>query len=225
MARILVAEDEERISSFVEKGLRAAGFGVAIERDGPGALAAARSGQFDLMVLDIGLPGFDGFTVLQQLRAEGNSMAVIILTARDSAQDAVAGFEGGANDYVSKPFRFDELLARVRVRLQDTQTETPRADSLTFVDLELDLKTRRVRSGGVEVDLSAREFALLEEFLLHPEQVLSREQLLSRVWGFDFDPGSNVVDVYVRYLRQKIGRHRLETVRGMGYRLTSRQPA
>lgn len=225
MARILVAEDEDRISSFVEKGLRAAGFGVAIERDGPSALAAARTGQFDLMVLDIGLPGFDGFTVLQQLRAEGNAMAVIILTARDSAQDAVTGFEGGANDYVSKPFRFDELLARVRVRLQDAQPEAPRSDSLSFVDLELDLKTRRARSAGVEVDLSAREFALLEEFLLHPEQVLSREQLLSRVWGFDFDPGSNVVDVYVRYLRQKIGRHRLETVRGMGYRLTSRQSA
>ncbi|QEE60875.1 response regulator transcription factor [Salinibacterium sp. dk2585] len=223
MARILVAEDEDRISSFVEKGLRAAGFGVSIERDGPGALTAARTGQFDLMVLDLGLPGYDGFDVLQQLRAEGNAMAVIILTARDSAQDAVAGFEGGANDYVSKPFRFDELLARVRVRLQDTQTDTPRNDNLSFVDLELDLKTRRVRSGGVEVDLSAREFALLEEFMLHPEQVLSREQLLSRVWGFDFDPGSNVVDVYVRYLRQKIGRHRLETVRGMGYRLTSRQ--
>ena len=223
MARILVAEDEDRISSFVEKGLRAAGFGVSIERDGISALAAARTGQYSLMVLDIGLPRLGGFELLQQLRAEGNQMAVIILTARDSAQDTVTGLEGGANDYMSKPFRFDELLARVRVRLQDTKGEASRSDTLSFLDLELDLKTRRIRAGGTEVDLSAREFALLEEFLLHPEQVLSREQLLSRVWGFDFDPGSNVVDVYVRYLRQKIGRHRLETVRGMGYRLTSRQ--
>lgn len=223
MTQILVAEDEDRISSFVEKGLRAAGFGVSIERDGIAALSAARSGSFDLLILDIGLPGLDGFSVLQQLRDEGNTIAVIILTARDSAQDAVAGFEGGANDYVSKPFRFDELLARVRVRLHDAVSEAPHSDTISFLDLELDLKTRRVRSAGAEVDLSAREFALLEEFLLHPEQVLSREQLLSRVWGFNFDPGSNVVDVYVRYLRRKIGRHRVETVRGMGYRLTSHQ--
>lgn len=222
MARILVAEDEERISSFIEKGLKAAGFGVSIESDGVSALAAARSGAFELLVLDIGLPGMSGFDVLQQLRAEGNQIAVIILTARDSARDTVTGLEGGANDYMSKPFRFDELLARIRVRLQDAKAEPARGDTLSFGDLELDLRTRRIRTAGSEVDLSAREFALLEEFLRHPDQVLSREQLLSRVWGFDFDPGSNVVDVYVRYLRRKIGRHRLETVRGMGYRLTGR---
>jgi DNA-binding response OmpR family regulator len=221
MASILVAEDEQRIASFVEKGLRSAGFGVGIERDGPAALEAARSGQFDLLVLDIGLPRMSGFEVLQQLRAEGNQIAVIILTARDSAVDTVTGFEGGANDYMSKPFRFDELLARVRVRLQENPGEHAGVEALTFADLELDLKTRRVRVGGTECDLSAREFALLEEFLRHPEQVLSREQLLSRVWGYGYDPGSNVVDVYVRYLRQKIGKQRLATVRGMGYRLTA----
>lgn len=221
MASILVAEDEGRIASFVEKGLSAAGFGVEIARDGPSALESARSGQFDLLVLDIGLPQLSGFEVLQQLRAEGNQIAVIILTARDSAVDTVTGFEGGANDYMSKPFRFDELLARVRVRLQENSGEHTGVESLAFADLELDLKTRRVRVAGIECDLSAREFALLEEFLRHPEQVLSREQLLSRVWGYGYDPGSNVVDVYVRYLRQKIGKQRLATVRGMGYRLTA----
>ena len=148
-------------------------------------------------------------------------MPVIILTARDSASDTVAGFEGGANDYVAKPFRFDELLARVRARLADARSGPAALPELRHGDLELDLRTRRISVAGVAVDLSAREFALAEEFLRNPEQVLSREQLLSRVWGFDFDPGSNVVDVYVRYLRRKIGAERLETVRGMGYRLTS----
>jgi DNA-binding response OmpR family regulator len=223
MANILVAEDEERIASFVEKGLRAAGFGVSIEADGVAALAAARTGAFDLLVLDIGLPRMNGFDVLKQLRAERNQIAVIILTARDSAVNTVTGFEGGANDYMSKPFRFDELLARVRVRIQEHQVEAQPPEVLSFLDLELDVRARRIRVAGRTVDLSAREFALLEEFLLHPEQILSREQLLSRVWGFDFDPGSNV-DVYVRYLRKKIGAHRLETVRGMGYRLTAGRP-
>jgi DNA-binding response OmpR family regulator len=223
MARILVAEDEQRLSAFVEKGLQEAGFGVAVESDGDSALAAARTGEFELLVLDIGLPGLGGFDVLQQLRAEGNHIAVIILTGRDAARETLVGLERGADDYVSKPFRFDELLTRIRVQLQQTQPEDDPSETLRFVDLELDLQNRRIRAAGTDIRLSAREFALLEEFLLHPEQVLSREQLLSRVWGFDFDPGSNVVDVYVRYLRNKIGRDRLETVRGLGYRLTSRQ--
>jgi DNA-binding response OmpR family regulator len=215
--RILVAEDEQRISAFVEKGLRAAGFSVSIVADGVAALDEARSGQYDLMVLDVGLPALDGFSLLEVLRREGNSIAVIVLTARDSARDVVRGLEIGANDYMVKPFRFDELLARIRLRLKDAQSET--VGSLTARDLELDFKTRRVSVGGRQVDLSAREFALAEEFMNHPDQVLSREQLLSRVWGLDFDPGSNVVEVYVRYLRGKIGADRIETVRGMGYRL------
>lgn len=215
--RILVAEDEQRISAFVEKGLQAAGFSVSIVADGVAALDEARSGQYDLMVLDVGLPGLDGFSLLEAVRREGNSIAVIVLTARDSARDVVKGLEIGANDYMVKPFRFDELLARIRLRLKDAQSES--TGSLIARDLELDLKTRRVSVDGRQVDLSAREFALAEEFISHPDQVLSREQLLSRVWGLDFDPGSNVVEVYVRYLRAKIGADRIETVRGMGYRL------
>jgi DNA-binding response OmpR family regulator len=217
MTRILIAEDEERIAAFVEKGLKAAGFAVTVAVDGEAALAAARSGQFDLVILDVGLPGRDGFEILEALRREANPVAVIVLTARDSAVDTVRGLEGGANDYMSKPFRFDELLARVRLRLKDVQSES--IGSLRSPGLELDLKTRRITVEGTEYDLSAREFALAEEFIRHPGQVLSREQLLSRVWGLDFDPGSNVVEVYVRYLRAKLGAARIETVRGMGYRL------
>ncbi|MHB1171378.1 MAG: response regulator transcription factor [Lacisediminihabitans sp.] len=217
MTRILIAEDEMRIASFVEKGLRAAGFAVTVAADGRAALAEAQTGQFELMILDIGLPGLNGFDILETLRDEGNPIAVIVLTARDSAADTVRGLDGGANDYMPKPFRFDELLARVRLRLKDARPES--VGSLQACGLELDLKTRRISVAGAWYDLSAREFALAEEFIRHPEQVLSREQLLSRVWGLDFDPGSNVVEVYVRYLRGKIGADRIETVRGMGYRL------
>ena len=219
MSRILVAEDEARIASFVEKGLRAAGFAVTVAGDGPAALAQAQSGQFDLMVLDVGLPGLDGFQILQTLRGQGNPIAVIMLTARDSAADTLQGLEGGVDDYMSKPFRFDELLARVRLRLKAGQPGGA-VGVLHAGGLELDLLTRRISVDGTWHDLSAREFALAEEFIRHPDQVLSREQLLSRVWGLDFDPGSNVVEVYVRYLRAKIGVRRIETVRGMGYRLT-----
>ena len=217
MTRILIAEDETRIAAFVEKGLRAAGFAVTVAVDGQSALAQAQTSQFDLMILDVGLPGLSGFDILEILRGEGNPIAVIVLTARDSAADILVGLEGGANDYMSKPFRFDELLARVRLRLKDAQPES--VGSLQASGLELDLKTRRITVDGTSYDLSAREFALAEEFIRHPDQVLSREQLLSRVWGLDFDPGSNVVEVYVRYLRGKIGADHIETVRGMGYRL------
>lgn len=217
MSRILIAEDESRIAAFVEKGLRAAGFAVTIAADGRAALAEAQTGQYDLMILDVGLPDRNGFEILETLRGEGNQIAVIVLTARDSAADTVRGLESGANDYMSKPFRFDELLARVRLRLKDSQSEP--LGTLQSRGLELDLKTRRISVDGTAYDLSAREFALAEEFIRHPDQVLSREQLLSRVWGLDFDPGSNIVEVYVRYLRGKIGADRIETVRGMGYRL------
>jgi DNA-binding response OmpR family regulator len=217
VSRILIAEDEARIASFVEKGLRAAGFAVTVSADGRDALAQAQTGQFDLMILDVGLPGRDGFDILRTLRGEANPIAVIMLTARDSAADTLHGLEGGADDYMSKPFRFDELLARVRLRLKDAQPGP--AAVLQVRGLELDLKTRRISVDDTWHDLSGREFALAEEFLRHPDQVLSREQLLSRVWGLDFDPGSNVVEVYVRYLRAKIGADRIETIRGMGYRL------
>lgn len=217
MARILIAEDEPRISSFIEKGLSANGFAVTVVVEGGAAYDYAVTGGFDLMILDIGLPDIDGFSVLRKLRADRNPIPVIVLTARDSVQDTVAGLEGGADDYMPKPFRFEELLARVRLRL--TSNRAAELTVLTCGGLQLDLRTRRARVGGDPIDLSAREFALAETFLRHPGQVLSREQLLSHVWGYDFDPGSNVVDVYVRYLRRKLGADRFVTLRGMGYRL------
>ena len=217
MSTILIAEDETRISSFVEKGLRAAGFATTVAATGPDALERALGGSFDLVLLDIGLPGIDGFEVLRRLRERDTALPVIMLTARTSLSDTVAGLDSGANDYMPKPFKFDELLARIRVRLRDAGQTS--ASSLSVGTVSLDLHTRRATVGETQVDLSAREFALAEEFLRHPDEVLSREQLLSRVWGIDFDPGSNVVDVYVRYLRDKIGSTAIETVRGMGYRL------
>ncbi|WP_027505452.1 response regulator transcription factor [Rhodococcus sp. UNC23MFCrub1.1] len=218
MSRILIAEDDIHIASFVGKGLRAAGYTTEHVADGETALMMARGGGFDMVVLDIGLPAMDGFTVLRQLRGEGVSTPVVVLTARDSVRDTVAGLEGGANDYMTKPFQFAELLARVRLRLQDDIAGSA-DNSLTSGDLRLDLRSRRVHVGESVVDLTAREFALLETFLRHPDQVLSREQILGQVWGYDFDPASNVVDVYVRALRAKIGAERVETVRGMGYRV------
>lgn len=216
MSRILIVEDEPGISSFLEKGLRAEGFTTMVVEDGVSAASIARDDAFDLMILDLGLPGRDGREVLTDIRKRGESMPVIILTARKSVQDTVAGLEGGADDYVTKPFSLQEILARIRVRLRDT----PTADStvLEAGDIRLDLRTRKVRVEGNEIDLSAREFGLAETLMQHPGQVLSREQLLSRVWGYDFDPGSNVVDVYVGYLRKKLGSDSIETVRGMGYR-------
>ncbi|MFE7505170.1 response regulator transcription factor [Promicromonospora sp. NPDC057488] len=218
MNQILIAEDEERIAQFVRKGLKAHGFQPTVVSDGASALGHAMSGGYDLMVLDIGLPVLDGFTVLQRLRDVGSTLPVVILTARDSLSDRVAGLEGGADDYMSKPFGFDELLARIRLRLRKAAGEAAQSDRLEHGGVGLDLRTRTATVSGREVELSAREFALAEVFLQHPGQVMSREQLLSRVWGYDFDPGSNVVDVYVRYLRKKLGADRIETVRGAGYR-------
>lgn len=219
MSRILLAEDEPRIVSFLEKGLRSNGFTTTRAGDGITALELACSGEMDLVVLDIGLPLMDGFTVLKQLRSQGFTLPVIVLTARDAVDDTVTGLSLGADDYVRKPFAFEELLARIRLRLRSTSTSTAEETVLQVGGLDLDLRTRRASVDGGVVELSAREFALAEVFMRHPDQVLSREQLLSRVWGYDFDPGSNVVDVYVRYVRAKIGKDRIQTVRGMGYRL------
>ena len=217
MSRILIAEDEARIASFLEKGLSAGGFTTTVAVTGPEALRLARRGEFDLLILDVGLPGLDGFEVMHELRREGSRLPIVMLTARDGVADTVAGLEGGADDYVTKPFRFEELLARVRARLREERT--PVATELEVGDLSLDLRTRQVRVAGAAVELSAREFALAELFFRHPGQVLSREQILSHVWGYDFDPGSNVVDVYVGYLRKKIGSERISAIRRMGYRL------
>jgi DNA-binding response OmpR family regulator len=168
------------------------------------------------MILDLGLPGRDGLDVLAELRRRGERLPVIVLTARDAVPDRVAGLELGADDYVTKPFSFEELLARVRARLRDDRSEE--STMLRAGDVTLDLRTRRADVNGASVELTAREFSLAETFMRHAGQVLSREQLLSHVWGYDFDPGSNVVEVYVRYLRRKLGDQRIETVRGMGYR-------
>ena len=217
MNRILIAEDERRITSFLEKGLHKNGFTTRVVTDGLSAYEQARSGEFDLVILDLGLPVQDGFTVLRRLRGERVTIPMIILTARDSVADTVAGLEGGADDYLAKPFAFEELLARIRLRLRSERIQEPTV--LRAGDLDLDLRTRRARVGGRTVELTAREFALAEVFCRHPDQVLTREQLVSQVWGFDFDPGSNIVDVYIRYLRRKLGSARIETVRGVGYRL------
>jgi DNA-binding response OmpR family regulator len=201
----------------VERGLRNHGFVTSVVGDGLSAYEQARGGKYHLLILDLGLPACDGFTVLRKLRESRVTLPVIILTARDSVTDVVAGLEGGADDYISKPFAFEELLARVRLRLRADGTSE--ASVLRAGDLALDLRTRRVHVDGRVAELSAREFALAEVFLRHPDQVMTREQLLSSVWGFDYDPGSNIVDVYVRYLRRKVGADRVETVRGVGYRL------
>ena len=219
MNRILIAEDEPRLASFLEKGLRANGFATTVAETGFEASALASDDEFDLVVLDLGLPGKSGFEVLREMRARGERLPVIILSARNEVEDKVAGLERGADDYVTKPFRFEELLARVRVRLRDEGTSE--ATVLRSGDLTLDLRTRRAGVDGRAIELSAREFTMLEVFLRHAGQVLSREQLLSHVWGYDYDPGSNVVDVYVGYLRRKLGRERIVTVRGMGYALES----
>ncbi len=186
--------------------------------DGITALDLAQSDMVDLVILDIGLPMLDGFEVLRRLRAAGSTVPVIILTARDTISDKLTGLGGGADDYMVKPFSFDELLARIRLRLRDT-TDTPHGSVLRCGGFTLDLDTRLATVDGKRVELSAREFSLATVLMRNPGHVLTREQLLDRVWGFDFDPGSNVVDVYIRYLRQKIGAGRIETVRGMGYRL------
>lgn len=215
--RILIVEDEERISSFVAKGLRAHGFTPTVVRDGVTGLDYAVSGEFDLVVLDIGLPGLDGFGVLERLSADRPSLPVIVLTARDSVADTVAALEGGAADYMAKPFKFDELLARVRLRLRSTAAVDD--DVLEVGDVRLDVRRRVATVAGRTVELSARELSLAEVLLRNRGQVLSREQLLSHVWGYDFDPGSNVVDVYVGYLRKKLGAELVRTVRGIGYRV------
>jgi len=220
MTQILIAEDEPRIASFLEKGLRSNGFTTAVADTGTRAALLLRQGSFDLLILDLGLPGKDGHQVLQELRHRGDRMPVIILTARDGVEDTVAGLDGGADDYVTKPFRFEELLARIRVRLRDGGG--PETTVLRVGDVALDLRTRRAIVGDRSVELTAREFSLVETLMRHPGQVLSRQQLLDHVWGYDFDPGSNVVDVYVRYLRRKLGSDVIETARGMGYRLRTR---
>jgi len=216
VTRILIAEDEPRIASFLEKGFRANGYTTLAVANGDDAAAMARDDDFDLLILDLGLPGRDGFAVLEEVRGRGERLPIIILTARRDVRATVSGLDSGANDYVTKPFAFEELLARVRVALRAGTSGD--GTVLTSNTITLDPLTRRATVDGREVELTAREFALLETFMRHRGQVLSREQLLSMVWNYDFDPGSNIVDVYVGYLRRKLGEDSFETLRGMGYR-------
>jgi DNA-binding response OmpR family regulator len=219
MSRVLIIEDEARLASFLEKGLRANGYSTKVAPDGESARRLADDREFDLLILDLGLPDMDGLTVLRELRDEGLRLPVIILTARDELDDKVEGLDAGGDDYVTKPFRLEELLARIRVRLRGDSAKEETV--LEVGGVALDLRTRRAAVEGRTVELTAREFTMLETLMRHRDQVLSREQLLSHVWGYDYDPGSNVVEVYVGYLRRKLGEGVIETARGMGYRLRS----
>lgn len=219
MTRILIAEDGPRVSSLLEKGLRAAGYATTVCEDGVKAAAMASDDEFDLLILDLGLPGQDGFAVLRALRARGEQLPVLILTARVEVTDSVADLELGADDYVAKPFVFKQLLARVHACLRRGAEREGDAPLLEAGGVRLDVRSRRAKTATRDVELSAKEAGLLEAFVRNPGDVLSREQLLSEVWGHDSDRESNLVDVYVAYLRRKLGSDRFETVGGRGYRL------
>lgn len=217
-ARILVIEDDQAILTFLRRGLSYDGYEVEIAEDGQKALAIAGGNMPDLVVLDLMLPGMDGLEVCRRLRASGK-VPILMLTAKDSVSDRVLGLDAGADDYLVKPFNLDELLARIRALLRRTQT--PKQKSYSFEDLKLDTGTRRAYRGERVIDLTAKEYELLELFMRHPRQVLTREMIYDDVWGYDFGGESNIIEVYVRYLRQKLeegGEVRLlHTVRGMGY--------
>jgi two-component system response regulator MprA len=215
--RILVIEDEVKITDFLRRGLSYEGYEVDIAHDGEAGLAKARDDPPDLVVLDIMLPGLDGLEVCRRLRA-GSDVPILMLTAKDAVPDRVAGLNSGADDYLVKPFAFDELLARIRALLRRRQ---PAEQVLRFADLTLNQATRRVTRGERQIELTAKEYDVLELFMRHPRQVLTRDIIYERIWGYDFGGESNIIEVYVRYLRAKLevgGEPRLiHTVRGVGY--------
>ena len=216
MARILIAEDDPLIGSFLEKGLRAGGYSTSLVDDGEQAQNLSEAEEFDLLILDMGLPKSDGLQVLRELRSRGNKLPVLVLTGRGD-RDVVQCLEAGADDYMRKPFQFDELLARIRTRLRARGTAEPHVLSAGAV--QLNVLTRRATAQGRTVELTGREFSLLETLLRHADQVLSREQLLSHAWGYFLDPTTNIVDVHISSLRKKLGSDVIESVRGVGYRL------
>ncbi|MCH0538551.1 response regulator transcription factor [Streptomyces sp. MUM 203J] len=228
--RILVVDDEPAVREALRRSLAFEGYGTEVAVDGLDALAKAESYAPDLIVLDVQMPRMDGLTAARRVRASGSTVPILMLTARDTVGDRVTGLDAGADDYLVKPFELDELFARIRALLRrssyattapDDGTGGPADDTLTFADLRMNLATREVTRGGRRVGLTRTEFTLLEMFLAHPRQVLTREQILKAVWGFDFEPTSNSLDVYVMYLRRKTeagGEPRLvHTVRGVGY--------
>jgi two-component system, OmpR family, response regulator len=218
--RVLVVEDDLKMASLLRRGMLEEGLAADVARTGDDALWMAEATEYDAIVLDVMLPGTDGFEVCRRLRESGRWSPVLMLTARDAVEDRVAGLDAGADDYLTKPFSFAELLARLRALARRAPLERPTV--LEAGDLRLDPATRRAWRGDVEIGLSAKEFALLETFMRRPGEVLSRYQLLEHCWDYGYENRSNVVDVYVRYLREKVdrpfGRSSLETVRGAGYR-------
>ena len=212
---LLVVEDEERVASFLEKGLRANGYAVEWAQTGEGALRRLMHPGISLVILDLGLPDLDGLDVLESLRERGSAVPVLVLSARGRVDDRVKGLNLGADDYLGKPFAFEELLARVRANLRPRAPVSP--SELRIGGIRIDLLRREVTASERTVSLSAREFSLLKAFADHPGKVLSRQELLSMAWGMDFDPRTNLVDVYVGYLRRKLGEPLIETVRGDGY--------
>ncbi len=219
--RILVVEDERTLAGFVEQSLRSEGYAVTVVHDGLQGEIEALTGDYGLVLLDVMLPGKSGLAVLEAIRAVKPDLRVIVVTARGAVEQRVEGLDRGANDYVTKPFSLDELLARVRAQLRNPSQRE--ASALEAGDIRLDLRTRRVDRSGREIRLTAREFELLAYLARHPDQVLSREQILNAVWGYDFDPGTKVLEVYIGYLRRKLGADNgdgpIETVRNVGYRL------
>ena len=219
--RVLVVEDEVKMAGLLKRGLEEEGYAVDMSGTGQDALWLASENPYDAVVLDVMLPDFDGFEVCRRLRAAGRWSPVLMLTARDAVPDRVSGLDAGADDYLTKPFSFAELLARLRALVRRGATERP--PFLAVGDLTLDPATRRVNRTGIPVELTAKEFALLEYFMRHRGEVLSRTRLIEHVWDFAYEGDSNVVDVYVRYLREKVdrpfGTDSIETVRGAGYRL------
>lgn len=216
--RILIIEDEERIRSFLQRGLSFEGYRVDAAADGQTGLDIARENPPDLVLLDIMLPGMNGIEVCKRLRA-GSDVPILMLTAKETIEDRVQGLDAGADDYLVKPFAFDELMARVRALLRRAQPTKPQV--YRFADLELDTGTRQGKRDGEIFDLTAKEYELLELFMRHPRQVLTREMIFDRVWDYDFGGESNIIEVYVRYLRQKTeandGARLIHTVRGIGY--------